>query len=627
MGRTLPYCFLIILCFWKFDCYSLEKEPLTRTLFFQDVPSCTNLVVPINGQNDVPVETDLSWNVIPEARGYRITVGRTPGGGEILDNFDVGDMTTFDFDVNFNPGETIYVTITPYNDAGSASNCPEESFTLRTTQVGIPVCSLMRTPEHLSFGAPSDTDVYWYAVSGATGYRLTVATTPNGNDVVDDLDLGGSLSYDFPQDFAPGTLVYVKVSPYNQAGTAFGCSRQNFRVAYTERPQCAELTTNLLNNQDVSISTDLTWETVDRAVGYRLSVGTSPNNSDIVDDLLIEGESSYSLSENLPTNTTIYVSLTSYNSLGNALGCTQQEFRTQQLLPQCSFLIEPDIEKEIIDVNTELSWQASENAEGYRISIVTIPSGVNETFDRDVGNTTRYVFNEDFENGDSVYVTITAYNRTGDAIGCNEESFSVSTDNLVPKCDSYISALDSAQEVPITTELYWYENQKADGYIVSAGTAPNTRNILNKVDLGNLTSYALSEFLPYNQSVFVTVTPYNRYGNGQDCNFVFSTVPRILNRTTSVNGFSPNGDGLNDFWIIEGIEAYPQNAVVIYNRWGNRVFEIKNYNNVDKVFWGEANVMTNLGAGKLPSGTYFFEIATLNKNDLAQTRGSLILKR
>ena len=41
------------------------------------------------------------------------------------------------------------------------------------------------------------------------------------------------------------------------------------------------------------------------------------------------------------------------------------------------------------------------------------------------------------------------------------------------------------------------------------------------------------------------------------------------------NGFSPNNDGINDIWVIRGIEAYPKNKVRVYNRWNNRVYEKK----------------------------------------------------
>jgi gliding motility-associated-like protein len=45
------------------------------------------------------------------------------------------------------------------------------------------------------------------------------------------------------------------------------------------------------------------------------------------------------------------------------------------------------------------------------------------------------------------------------------------------------------------------------------------------------------------------------------------------------NGFSPNGDGINDQFRFIGLEDFPNNTLTIYNRWGNEVFEADNYQN------------------------------------------------
>ena len=69
------------------------------------------------------------------------------------------------------------------------------------------------------------------------------------------------------------------------------------------------------------------------------------------------------------------------------------------------------------------------------------------------------------------------------------------------------------------------------------------------------------------------------------------------------NGFSPNNDGINDKWVIRGIEAYPDNKVRIYNRWNNRVYEKKGYSND----WDGTNQMQlYFGDGTLSEGTYFY---------------------
>jgi len=45
------------------------------------------------------------------------------------------------------------------------------------------------------------------------------------------------------------------------------------------------------------------------------------------------------------------------------------------------------------------------------------------------------------------------------------------------------------------------------------------------------------------------------------------------------------------------------------------------------VFFGEANRSKNIGGGKLPSGTYFFEIKINGAHNLKKTKGFLVLKR
>lgn len=75
------------------------------------------------------------------------------------------------------------------------------------------------------------------------------------------------------------------------------------------------------------------------------------------------------------------------------------------------------------------------------------------------------------------------------------------------------------------------------------------------------------------------------------------------------NLVTPNGDGMNDYLIIENITQYPNNTVEIYNRWGNRVYETRNYDSNGNVFTGISEGKTTIGKNKkLPSGTYYYII-------------------
>ena len=75
-----------------------------------------------------------------------------------------------------------------------------------------------------------------------------------------------------------------------------------------------------------------------------------------------------------------------------------------------------------------------------------------------------------------------------------------------------------------------------------------------------------------------------------------SGYPRVA------EGISPNGDGDNDTWYIEGIENFPQARIYVYNRTGERVFQALNgYLNDWIGDWKERGI-------PLPSAPYFYTI-------------------
>jgi gliding motility-associated-like protein len=67
-------------------------------------------------------------------------------------------------------------------------------------------------------------------------------------------------------------------------------------------------------------------------------------------------------------------------------------------------------------------------------------------------------------------------------------------------------------------------------------------------------------------------------------------------------GFSPNGDGVNDTFVVTGIENFPENKISIFNRWGAEVFHALHYSND----WdGMSTNEFDFGKDILPVGTYF----------------------
>jgi len=82
---------------------------------------------------------------------------------------------------------------------------------------------------------------------------------------------------------------------------------------------------------------------------------------------------------------------------------------------------------------------------------------------------------------------------------------------------------------------------------------------------------------------------------------------------------TPDGDGIHDHWELTNIEKYRDNAVLIIDRWGNKIFEARGYDNV-RVFW---DGRTGQGGAKVPTGTYFYTVEVRVQNTVWFRKGSL----
>jgi gliding motility-associated-like protein len=88
-------------------------------------------------------------------------------------------------------------------------------------------------------------------------------------------------------------------------------------------------------------------------------------------------------------------------------------------------------------------------------------------------------------------------------------------------------------------------------------------------------------------------------------------------------GFSPNQDGINDLFVIRGIQDFPQSKLLVYSRWGDKLFEADAYaNNWD----GTSSFGLTVGSDLLPIGNYFY-ILQLNNSADEVFKGVIYLSR
>ncbi|HBT09836.1 MAG TPA: adhesin, partial [Leeuwenhoekiella sp.] len=101
-------------------------------------------------------------------------------------------------------------------------------------------------------------------------------------------------------------------------------------------------------------------------------------------------------------------------------------------------------------------------------------------------------------------------------------------------------------------------------------------------------------------------------GNGNPDDITVTIIPNVLSDEDIViyNVMTPNGDGLNDIFMIENIDDYPDNKVQIFNRWGVEVYSTEGYSiDNDNVFRGFSDGRATVRRGeRLPTGTYYYII-------------------
>ncbi|NQY67725.1 MAG: gliding motility-associated C-terminal domain-containing protein, partial [Flavobacteriales bacterium] len=108
-----------------------------------------------------------------------------------------------------------------------------------------------------------------------------------------------------------------------------------------------------------------------------------------------------------------------------------------------------------------------------------------------------------------------------------------------------------------------------------------------------------------------------------ECADVRSVTVEVLNPQINniPNAFSPNNDGINDTWIINNIEAYPENKLKIYNRWGQVVYK--------QVGYSPENAFNGKRLGQdLPEATYWYHfVLDQNIKESEKYTGTVIIIR
>src|SRR5690606_26746666 len=200
------------------------------------------------------------------------------------------------------------------------------------------------------------------------GYRITIGTEQGGADVMDGQEVSGT-GFSLSDGFAENTTYYVTVVPYNSAGDATDCAEISFTTeTLLVPPGCTTITAPVDGATDVALDTDITWDAVEDATGYRITIGTTSGGTEEVYEQGVTC-TTFSLSGGFLENTTYYVTVVPYNSAGAAADCPEISFTTETLPvpPDCATITGPADGTTDITLDADITWEAVDDATGYRI--------------------------------------------------------------------------------------------------------------------------------------------------------------------------------------------------------------------------------------------------------------------
>ena len=159
---------------WASGDYYMYYDNVVAVQQATQPPSCDSVLTdPANGAVDTGINGNISWSTasgIPT--GYFLTVGTTPGGNDILNNVDVGNVTSYALG-QLQYSTTYYATITAYNANGTTTDtCTEQSFTTMADPSIAVVCGSAPVNTTYCYGN-NDTTTWLFTSSDGSPLRIT----------------------------------------------------------------------------------------------------------------------------------------------------------------------------------------------------------------------------------------------------------------------------------------------------------------------------------------------------------------------------------------------------------------------------------------------------------------------
>ena len=489
-------------------------------------PLCTNLIAPVTGSKITEESVELEWRKINNADGYIIVIGSENGGNDVLDSLDVGNITSYNWE-NIDYDGKVFIEIIPYNDAGMATSCISDIL-----YIGC-------------FYTDRDILIEFYNKAGGESWKHKWDTTncdiskwygvkTNEEGRVISLDLDGRID-DSPSYFATGNnlsgqidsiigkLEYLNalyLSGNSLSGTIpssiskltglqfLDLSNNDFSGEFPEGLTLLEKLSylNISNNKfSGEIKTSFNnWSSLGELnISNNNFSGKIPASVGTLKDAWTINMSNNSFSGSIPFQFWFLKSLFVLDLSNNELtGKLTRQISSATNLSYLN-LSNNSISKSIPESLGDKNWESLD------VSHNDLEGCFPDNLKKLCGQTINFIGNRKLPG-----------NGNFNAF-CNYDKGMCSK---LPECSTGLNFENGETDsLAYDTPVKWSPVENVEGYYLQLGTTSEGKDILSKFDVGNVTSFNVGE-LPKNSTIYVNLTPYNKYGNAYSCEeFTFTT--------------------------------------------------------------------------------------------------------
>jgi hypothetical protein len=293
---------------WSFTTIALKPETVT-------------LSSPLNSSTGISINPVLNWNLSTGVSSYRVQVSTTSTFLSVI--IDDSSLTVASKTLsNLSNNLTYYWRVKAKNAAGVSDWSEVRSF---TTIMAKPSIVILSNPIKSDTGVAINPTLYWYALNGATSYRLQLSVSSTFSSIVFDdssitehsKSLKGLLS---------NKTYYWKVNAKNMGGTGDWSEIWNFKTMKI-KPLIVNILTPIDSSLGVPLNPILRWKSEDNADSYKFQISQDSLFNTFIKDTTCIKDTMIQM-QNLLCNSKYYWRVSATNSIGNGDWSEVWNFKT-----------------------------------------------------------------------------------------------------------------------------------------------------------------------------------------------------------------------------------------------------------------------------------------------------------